>query len=139
MDFDRLFENEYSFFLDKAAFSTVQADQKPETQLNLSDTVSVRSETTDELCLSVTRTVSFVPECIFQIEVCFCIILKFRKDNTVHHTADEWVPLFTRNDNPYFSNIFPRISLLISLFTSIQGQSPLITPPRFIQEEKADE
>lgn len=139
MDFDRLFENEYSFFLDKAAFSTVQADQKPETQLNLNDTVSVRSETTDELCLSVTRTVSFVPECVFQIEVCFCILLKFRNDNTVHHTADEWVSLFTRNDNPYFSNIFPRISLLISQFTSIQGQSPLITPPRFIQEEMADE
>lgn len=134
MDFSTIFENDYSFFLDKAVFTSISiSSDSQEAQINLSDTVTVNMEK-EEMCLSVKRKVFFVPQCLFDIEVCFCIILNFRKDNSISHTAEEWASIFAHNENPYFLNIYPRISLLISQLTSSHGQSPVITPPSFIQE-----
>ena len=127
---------EQQLYLDKVDYKRVeQSSQVNSVTLKCEDTINVAYyDTTDTVKITLTRTVSFSPDVLFNVSIAFCSVLTVHPDK-----KDEldWKNLnlaaeFKENGDFVLNNLLPRISLLLGQITSSYGLPPLILPSKII-------
>lgn len=136
------FKPEQSFYLERIAYNRIdkadgQNAQKAEYTLNCLDNIEALLQE-DGIKLSVTRTLKFDPEELFELVVSFGAVVFFdeKKKNDYNWNEVDLADEFRRNGEFVTGNLMHRISLLIAEITASYGQAPLVLPPVLAEEER---
>lgn len=128
---------EHEFYLQNVSYNRIENNvDSEEHSLNCVDSIKVDVEGNDNVRVTVTRTLSFEQNELFELTVSFGAILKFeptRKNEYNWHEIN-MAEEFRKNGEFVTNNLMARISLLIAQITSSFGQPPLILPPNVASE-----
>lgn len=133
-DFKKYFDGKYGFLLKEVSYVPKEAKEK---MSNVKTVVSDKLKTEvigDELNIEFCRNISFEPGVMYNLDVKFEIVVRFKEEYKEEALDYDWESEFSKEDNPYLVNIICRASKLIADITSACGGRPLITPPVFIKE-----
>lgn len=123
---------EHEFYLQNISYNRIEkiADEE-EHSLNCVDSIKVDVDGNESARVTVTRTLYFEHNELFNLTVTFGAILKFdpaKKDEYKWHEIN-MAEEFRKNGEFVTNNLVARISLLIAQITSSYGQTPLILQP----------
>ena len=132
------FMPEHEFYLQSVSYNKIEnITEQAEYSLNCFDSISADVEESEGVRVTVTRSLKFDPEEIFELSVSFGAMLKFEPEMRDKYKWDEInMAEELRNSGEFvIGNLMSRISLLIAQITSCFGQAPLVLPPGIAKEK----
>lgn len=124
---------EQEFYLQDAKYSKLEkVGNQEEHSLNCIDNIQVDVNIKLGVRVTVTRTLKFDPQELFELSVSFGALLKFvpEKKDELEWNKINLAEEFKNNGQFVTGNLMGRISLLIAQITSSFGQPPIILPPK---------
>lgn len=123
---------EQEFYLDDVRY--LHKEKKSVTAnytLTCQDKVVTKDLDNDRLLVSVTRSLHFDPDDLFELSVTFCVVLAYSDSNKAKQDFEDidLASEFIKNGQFALANIMVRLSLLIANITSSFGQPAIMTPP----------
>ena len=122
------------YYLDEIAYKRIEKSSGiNEYTLCCKDDIKVDS-CEENIKLTVTRSLRFDPEEVFELSISFGAILEYNKDKKTEmdweniNLADE----FRENGQFVLNNLMSRIALLVANITSTGGQLPIIVPTNIV-------
>lgn len=123
---------EHEFYLQNISYNrienTVDVDEH---SLNCFDSIKADVEGSEGVRITVTRTLKFEPDELFDLSIAFGAVLKFEPKKRDEYNWNEInvAEEFRKNGEFVTSNLMGRISLLTAQITSSFGQTPLVLSP----------
>ncbi len=123
---------EQEFYLQNVSYSKVEnVINQNEHSLNCIDNIKVDVIGNEKVRITITRSLKFEPEELFNLSVAFGAVLSFDPE---HEKDCNWNEInlaeeFRANGDFVTVNLMSRITLLIAQITSSFGQQPLVLPP----------
>ena len=126
------FMQEHEFYLQSVSYNRIEnVEDETEHSLNCFDNIKADVERDSFVRITVTRSLKFDPDELFELSISFGAILKFdpeKKDEYDWHKVN-MAEEFRENGEFVLSNLMNRIALLVAQITSSYGQMPLVLPP----------
>ena len=133
INFADLFNENYQYSLKNIDYKLLTSSPlSTNVEISIKDNISYEIKNNIEFVLLVDRKISFEPNQLYELSVCFSANLTIKDTEKIRNvTWDEEL-----KSNPVLLNIIQgllsRISMLIAQVTSSYGQNPLVTPPNII-------
>ena len=127
---------EHEYYLQNVSYNKIdKIVDEDEHSLNCFDNIKVDVIGEEKVKITLTRSLRFEPEELFELSVSFGAVLKFVEDKKQEY---HWHELnlaaeFRSKGEFVTNNLMSRISLLMAQITSSYGQAPLILPPGVAQ------
>lgn len=134
----KYFLPEHEFYLQNVSYNRIENSIDSEVHsLNCVDSINVDVEGNDNVRVTVTRSLNFEQNELFELTVSFGAILKFEptKKNDYNWHEMNMAEEFRKNGDFVINNLMARISLLIAQITSSFGQAPFVLPPNIAKED----
>ena len=131
------FEDQVQFTLNKVLFEFLEpsSENDPGIQVVTKDYINILTKNREFMNIVLGRDISFEPSGLFLINVSFEITWKTKDKEAVQSaTNEEIIQAMLKEKTAFLSNMYSRISLLISQITSTIGVPPLITPGEMIMK-----
>lgn len=128
---------EHEFYLQNVSYNRIENNiEKEEHSLNCFDSIKADVDGVDAIRVTVTRSLKFEPDELFELSISFGAILTFdpQKKNEYNWHEINMAEEFRNNGEFVTRNLMSRISLLIAQITSSFGQTPLVLPPNVAKE-----
>lgn len=122
---------EHEFYLQNVSYNrTDNVIGQKEHTLNCFDNIKADVEG-DEVRITVTRSLEFEPNELFELSISFGAVLKFEPQKKKEYNWHEinMAEEFKNNGEFVTVNLMNRITLLIAQITSSFGQTPIVLPP----------
>jgi len=136
---DTIFKERAQFSINKINYRLLPIDCKEET-INVNiipvDSISIVRRSLKSIEFNIGRSLKLEPVEVYELDIEIHVKLDFIDDYDSSTIEDEdIIRIFKRACNGLLSTIMARASLLISTITEVNGQTPLVTQPFFLEAE----
>lgn len=136
---DIVFKNQAQYSLNSVDFhqQPMENDNDP---INVTifpvDSMMIVRRGLKNVVISVRRSLGMKPDVVFTLDVEIHILIEFEDGcDTSGASDDDIIMAFKKSCGGFLSTVMARISVIISEITSVNGQTPLVTQPVFIESE----
>lgn len=138
LNLEQTFKPSYSYYLEKVIYQRIpDFPYTEETAIKINDELNIAIKDKGVVTVLFSRSVYFSPDCMFNIKIVYGADLTFVcLADSEKYSIEEIKESLLENNNPYLGGLIARTSLLLAQITASYGQSPLVTPPSFLKNEK---
>lgn len=136
---DTIFKEQAQFSINMVDYHLLPVDSEEETfNVNIIpvDSITIVRRGLKNIVMNVRRSLKLEPVKVYELDVEILVMLDFVDDYDSSTIEDEEIiRIFKKTCNGLLSTIMARASVLISVITGANGQSPLVTQPFFLEAE----
>lgn len=136
---DTIFKEQAQFSINMIDYHLLPVDSKKETfNVNIIpvDNITIVRRGLKNIVMNVRRSLRLEPVKVYELDVEISVMLDFIDEyDSSTITDEELIRIFKKTCSGLLSTIMARASVLISVITGANGQSPLVTQPFYIETE----